>query len=335
MKRLVQLTLLLGLCLGLSGLAQAQQIVWRMGHVPAPDSSYLVTLETVPARFAKATHGRLKVELYSSLVPGPQQPAAMRDGRLDMIAGVNPWLSGEAPILNAGHLPGLIADVPEYKKVLDAYLAGEYAKVWDSKYNGKLIMSGVFERQVILSNKPLRRVEDFKGLKIRVHNAEAAQLMNAIGAKPTAVTFTEIAPALQRGVVDAVMTSCGTSYGMGFYNVAKYINIWKIGTAVGWSLVVNNDAWKKLPADMQKEIQEEARKIEEQHFAEYNSYSDHMIELQVQKGMTLIQPPQSEIDRMFAPKNVKAVYDAWYALNEKNGFDGRRVEQRVRQILGK
>ncbi len=196
-------------------------------------------------------------------------------------------------------------------------------------------MSGVFERQVILSNKPLRRLEDFKGIKIRVHNTEAAQLMNAIGAKPTAVTFTEIAPALQRGVVDAVMTSTGTSHGMGFYNVADYISVWKIGTGVGWSLVVNNDAWQRLPPELRRAVREEARKIEQQHFAEHEAYSDRMTQQQVDKGMTLIEAPQSEIDRVFAPQNVKAVYKAWYALNEKNGFDGRRVERRVRKILGK
>lgn len=328
---LLSLALVVGLCVP----AAAEQVTWKMGLVPATGSSYEKALKALPERIAKATQDRIKIELYPTLIPGPQQPAALRDGRLDVIAGVNPWLSGEAPILNIGHLPGLIPDVPEYKKLLDGYLAEEFARVWDKKYNGKLLASGVFEKQVILSNKPLRKVEDFRGLKVRVHNTEAAQLMGALGAKPTPIAFPEIATSLQRGIVDVVMTSVGTSYGFGFYTVAKYVNIWKIGTSVGWSLVVNNDTWRKLPPDLQKAVAEEMKRVENDHFADHEPYSASMLQKHVEKGMTVVEAPQSEIDKVFSPANVKAVYDAWYELNEKNGMDGKRIEARVREILAR
>jgi TRAP-type C4-dicarboxylate transport system substrate-binding protein len=114
--------------------ARAQQVTWSTGFVNAVGSSYVDTLKTVPARIDAATKGRLKIELYDTLVAGPEQPAAVRDGRLDASFAVSPWLSAEAPYVNFGHLPGLLTDVAQYQKMLDPLLREEMAKVWKSKY---------------------------------------------------------------------------------------------------------------------------------------------------------------------------------------------------------
>ena len=320
---------------GLGAAPAAAETVWTLGYVPATGSSYLKTIEGMPERIAAATGGELKLELTSSLVKGSQQPAGLRDGRLDAIAGVNPWLSGEAPILNVGHLPGLIADAAEYRKVLNAGLGDDIAKVWLDKYNGVMLAHGVFERQVILSNKPILTAADFKGMKIRVHNTEAAQLIAKLGAKPTPVDFGEIAPALQRGVVDAVMTSTGTSFGFGFYSVADYIHYWGIGTGVGWSLVVNKDAWAKLDDALKPKVAAAFKAIEDEHYAEHEAYSDRMTQAQIDKGMTLIAVGADERAEAFSEENVKAVYEAWYKLAEDRGYDGRAVEAKARRLLGK
>src|ERR1044072_1307587 len=61
--------------------ATAQQITWTAGFVNAIGSSYVETIKTVPARIDVATKGRLKLELYDTLVAGPAQPAAGRGRR--------------------------------------------------------------------------------------------------------------------------------------------------------------------------------------------------------------------------------------------------------------
>lgn len=319
---------------GLSFPALAQDHVWKMGYVPATGSSYLKDIETIPDRISKATGGAVEIELHPTLVKGSAQPGGLRDGRLEIIAGVNPWLSGEAPILNVGHLPGLIKDSQEYRRVLDAGLEEDIAKVWLEKYNGVMLSHGVFERQVILSNKAILKAEDFEGLKVRVHNTEAAQLMNALGAKPTPVSFGEIVPALERGVVDAVMTSTGTSHGFGFYSAADFIHYWGIGTGVGWSIVVNKDAWAKLSPELQSKVSAEFQAIEDDHYAQDSAYSDLMTQMQVDKGMTLIVPGADERAIVFGADNVKAVYDAWYGLCDDRGFDCKSVVEKAKSLLG-
>jgi TRAP-type C4-dicarboxylate transport system substrate-binding protein len=319
----------------LSAGAAAQQVKWNIGWVNANGSSYAETIKTVPARIEAATKGRLKIELYDTLVAGAEQPAAVRDGRLDGSFAVSPWLSAEAPLVNFGHLPGLLTDVGAYQKMLDPLLRGEMSKVWATKYNAVQLATGVFEDQCIISKVPLQTVADFNGKKVRVHNTEAAALMRAIGAVPTPVPFGEITPALQRGIVDIVMTSVGTANGFGFATVAKHLSIWRIGTVVPWSFVVNQAVWSRLPADLKPVVEAEFRKIEEEHFARHSAFSKESIDRLVKAGMTLYVATPEESARMFAPANVNSVYEGWYALNEKSGTDGRALVKKITELKGK
>ena len=315
-----------------AGGAAAQQTKWNVGFVNAVGSSYVATIKVVPQRVAAATNGRLTIELFDTLVAGPQQPAAVREGRLDASFAVSPWLSAEAPYINFGHLPGLLTDVGTYQKMLDPLLREEMAKIWVSKYNAVQLATGVFEDQCIISRVPLRTAGDFGGKKVRVHNTEAATLMGKLGAAPTPVPFGEIVPALQRGIVDMVMTSVGTANGFGFHTVAKDVSIWRIGTVVPWSFVVNREVWSKLPDDVKRQVQAEFRKIEDEHFARHAAFSKENLDLMVKNGMTVYEAPPAELAKVFAPQNVDAVFDAWYALNQKTGTDGRALVQRIEAL---
>jgi TRAP-type C4-dicarboxylate transport system substrate-binding protein len=311
------------------------QTKWTIGWTNAVGSSYAETVKDVPARIEAATKGRLKIELYDTLVAGAEQPAAVRDGRLDGSFAVNPWLSAEAPLINFGALPGLLTDIDVYQKMLDPLLREEVARVWVTKYNARQLATGVFEEQCVISKVPLHTVTDFAGKKIRVHNTEAAALMTKIGAQPTPIPFGEITTSLQRGIVDAVMTSVGTANGFGFPSVAKQLSIWKIGTVVTWSFVVNQSAWDKLPADLKPVVEAEFRRIEKEHFARSASFSRESIDRLVKAGMTLYVAPPDELAKMFSPANVNSVYENWYSLNEKAGTDGRALVKKINELKAK
>ena len=212
------------------------------------------------------------------------------------------------------------------------YLREATAKIWLAKYNGVQVMTGLFEEQCLISKVPIHKVEDFAGKKVRVHNTEAGELMKKLGAAPTPIPFGEIVPALQRGIVDIVMTSVGTANGFGFYTVAKYVSIWKIGTIVPWSYIVNKDVWAKLPADLKTATQAELRKIEDAHFADTAAFDRKCIEGFTQHGMQVYEAPPDQLAKVFDQKNVAAVYDNWYKLNERAGTDGRALVTKIKAL---
>jgi TRAP-type C4-dicarboxylate transport system substrate-binding protein len=105
----------------------------------------------------------------------------------------------------------------------------------------------------IMSRKPIRTVEDFRGLKIRALGDQAT-LFKMFGATPVACTAPEIYTALERGLVDAV-AGCGEWW---FAN-------WKIFDALkdggyfidgidmnpaGGPVLINKDSYDALPPDI-------------------------------------------------------------------------------------
>jgi TRAP-type C4-dicarboxylate transport system substrate-binding protein len=216
--------------------------------------------------------------------------------------------------------------------MLDPLLREEIAKVWKSKYKAQLLISGVFEEQCLVSRTPIRSVSDLAGKKIRITNTSAAALMSKVGAAPTPIPFGEIVPALQRGIVDIVMTSIGTANGFGFHTVVKNVSIWKIGTVELWSFIVNEDVWAKLPADLKPIVQAELRKIEDEHYARYAAFNQENIENFVKNGMTVYVAPPAEQAKLFAKENVDAIYESWYGLNDRAGTDGRGLVKKIEAL---
>src|SRR5690606_27811468 len=121
-----------------------------------------------------------------------------------------------------GHLPGLIDTPYEYARVINAFHDDNIAAVWTEKYNSNVLANGMFDRQVIVATKPIKTVEDFKGLKLRINHYEGGQIISNLGALPTSVPLSETVVALQRGVVDGIMTSVGTTHGLRLFEVADY-----------------------------------------------------------------------------------------------------------------
>ncbi|MEO1018009.1 MAG: TRAP transporter substrate-binding protein DctP [Pseudomonadota bacterium] len=319
----------------MAGAATAQEVTWKMGFIGAVDSTYLITTQSLPDRLDEATDGRLKVELYDTLYPGRAQVPALRDGKLDVIGGPNNYLSGETPIFGLGHLPGLIDTPHEYARVLNDFHGANIEKEWDEKYNAKVLAHGMFDRQVIVCTQPIRSVTDFEGLKIRINHYEGGQIISRVGAKPTSVPLGETVVAMERGVVDCIMTSVGTTHGLGFYNVADYIHEWRIGPSVTWSFVVNNESWEALPDDLKEIVAREFEEIETEMFAHYDAHSIRMIDAQVAEGMERITATDEDVAELFSDELIDGVYEEWYGRAEEAGYDGPALVERAQTVLAK
>lgn len=318
----------------LPGVAAAQDFTLRMGHFIPPSSSYLTAIESVPDRIKKATGGRVEIQLFSNLVPGPNLPDAVRDGRLDIVAPLHPWVSGTAPTLALAELPGLFEGAEDYKVALDQFLNDEYVDVWRNQFNAVVLASGMFDRPVILSQKPLRTADDFKGIRIRVPSVVMSQLMESLGAQPVQLPFGEIAPAMERGVVDAVLTDAGTSRGMGFFDVAKYVNLWDIAV-FSWPILINANTWASLPEDVQGQLRAEFQAIQADHFANYNAHNAQVIKDLEAKGMTVVTPSEEGLKQVFSPENLEPLYQRYLKLSADRGRPADDLLKAARAVSAK
>ena len=312
-----------------------EKTVWHVGYLSVPKSGYQAMVDALPERIGKLTGGRVEIQTSATIVGPLQHLGAVRDGRIEAAAVPIPFYSGEAPVLNIGGLPGLFQSFEEYTKATDAVLFEAFDKIYREKYSAVHLAHGNCPGQVIFSKQPIRALSDFKGLKVRAHNLETSQLMAKFGAKPIAMPFGEFFPAIQRGVVDAGMTGTMPGYGIGLYQVTKYINDWRIGYTVAWSVVVNKTAWDSLPADLRPKLAAEFKKIQGEYTTAINEETRKGLELNREKGMEIITPSSAELAKSRDPKLLKEVWDGWIELNKKQGLDGQAVLEATQKVLSK
>ena len=122
----------------------------------------------------------------------------------------------------------------------------------------------VYEGTSYASTKPIRKPEDIAGLKIRVLASPVERAIpGAWGGTGVPMNFTEVVPAMQRGVVDACRSSIVAMTGLKFQTVAKFTTVsggGYIPTATWYS-----KAWlNKLPADIRKMAMEIPGELEEE-----------------------------------------------------------------------
>jgi TRAP-type C4-dicarboxylate transport system substrate-binding protein len=314
---------------------KAQELDLTMVMIPGPGSTYSQAVLSVPELIKKATHGRVKITINNSLVKGTQLAPSVRDGRAQMSAVLHPYLSSGDPRMGLPHLPGLIESIEEYKFVWDAFYGKLLADIWLEKWNSVVLAEGAFCTQNLWSKTPIQTIEDFKGKKIRVNNTESAQLLNALGAKPTPIAWGEIPSALERGLIDGIMSASCAGYQHGFGRVTKYLQNWKTGPIVGWAILANKDVWAKVPADLQKMIKEEMLALQEESFHSYYEYQNSMQKKIEADGAQFWVAPDSKLKELFVPQYTDAVYKTWYERADKLGIDGKALVEQTRRVLGK
>jgi TRAP-type C4-dicarboxylate transport system substrate-binding protein len=196
------------------------------------------------------------------------------------------YVAGELPMVEMLEIPGLF---PDQETMQRAFLAWKphLARLIDEKVNGVLLATAFQTDQFLFSKKPVRKIDDLKSLKTRVHSVAIAQLTAGLGGDPLTVAFAEVYTALERGTLEAAFTAAGPGFNQKWYEVTKYL-VGPVAQVVQLPLVINKTVWKRLPADLQQILQEEAdRLIDQRAFQLRATWHTEGVEGNVSKGMEL------------------------------------------------
>jgi len=119
-----------------------------------------------------------------------------------------------------------------------------------AKYNAFPVGVSWWGVESIVSKKPINKMEDFKGVKVRSPQGMTAEILTKLGASIVVLPGGEVYSALDKGVVDAAdWATISMNQRMGFQEVAKFPT--KLFHSMpAQEFTVNMDAWKKLPDDI-------------------------------------------------------------------------------------
>ncbi len=317
MKKKVGLLLALGLILGASLSLAANPVVIKF--------SFVTTLNTPKGKAAQAfkkyveekSGGTMKVELYPSsqlYKDNAEGLNALIFNNIQLLVPSATKLKGYNPAFQFVDLPYLFKDTDHFKRFTQSEAA---KKLLMSLDKAGLVGLGFWPNGFVhfTANKPLRRPEDFKGLKFRTQTSGVlADMMKALGATAVPMAFSEVYQALQQGVVDGQENTLSNIYTQRYYEVQKYLSLTG-HHRLDYVVITNKIFLNSLTPEQKKIFLDGIAHANEVAFAEAVKLNQDALD-KLRKLMTVIELTPE--DRAAMEAAMKPVYDKW---GPKIGWD--------------
>ena len=234
--------------------AQAAEVEYKWAVDVPPDHPISTRSVEAFARIKAATKGRVDIKTFpaSQLGSDPAMLSQLRTGALEMLAFPGAFLNSVVPVASIENVAYAFPNRDTVFRAMD----GDLGKVIRDEISSReiVVFDKIWEngfREITTSTKPIRTVNDLAGLKIRVSPGKIRiDTFQSLGASPTPISLSELYTSLQTHVVDAQENPLVLIEQQKFYEVQKYVSlsnhIWS-----GYWLLMNPDAWKRLPPDIQ------------------------------------------------------------------------------------
>lgn len=242
----------------------AEKFTWKMASSWPKGTILQWTADDFAKNVEKMSGGRLVIKSYAAgvLMGALEVNDGVRMGTIDVAHCSPAYQIGKLP---ASPLFGYIPFGMDVLPYLTWFYQGDGHKLYKELYAsydlGYAAPCGLLPSENLAwSNKPIRSMEDFKGLKFRT-SGYWGEILSAAGASVVMLPAGEIYEALQRNVLDAGEFSIPSmDKDLGFHEIAKYLLVPGIHQPSTFlDITVNKKSWKKLPEDL-KEIVRTAAK---------------------------------------------------------------------------
>jgi TRAP-type transport system periplasmic protein len=193
------------------------------------------------------------------------------------------------------------------------------------QFGVKLLGIWPFGPQVFFCRKPITKLTDIKGLKVRVYDQNLAKFIESLGGTPVPIAFAETQQSLSLGVVDCAITGPSSANSAGWPEVSTHYL--PIGVQIALNgYAVNLSTWNKLKPDQQKKLQAAF----DAHVADIWKYSEELFidasncnvgkdPCTTGKKFNLVNVPVTAADLDIIRKSVQTVsYPVWAEVCDKS-----------------
>lgn len=266
MQRSILTALALALCLCAAAWAGTpydglEPLVIRYGNGAALGAAGDVWGEEFCGIVKTITGGKIEVDYFnnSQLGNDSEMQTQLLAGDLDVVSCQTGQTTTFVPEVAVYDLPLVFARY-NAAQIDYALTKSEFAVVMNEFYGRKnMICLGVLQGatfRVMTSNKEIKTIDDFAGIKIRTMTSpNHLAFWKTLGANPTPLSFPELYMSLQQGVVDAQENANDTNYSSNFQEVQKYlVNTHHLLYAN--QFLVNKNWFEHLPKPYQAAIRE-------------------------------------------------------------------------------
>ncbi|KNZ68333.1 extracellular solute-binding protein [Thermincola ferriacetica] len=258
----------------------------------------------------KRTNGKVQVELFpgGTLLTDKNMYDGVRDGVADIGLSCPTYEPGRFGLIGISDLP---SGFPNSKVSSQVFydLVREFPP--DALKDYKIIAAFATEPAHLMTKKPVKSLDDLKGMQIRISGA-LTPVLRDLGATPVGMGMAEVPEALQTGIIDGLVSSREVLKDLKLAESLKYTTDYPL-TVTSFIAVMNKDVWESLPPDVQKVIDELGPEMarwtgeyHDNHVQEALKWSAREYGLQV---VTLSEEEKAKWDAKLKPLQDKLVKD--------------------------
>lgn len=233
--------------------AMAGPIKLSYANFPPAPTFPCVQMERWKKEVEKRTGGKVAIDTYpgGTLLGAKNMIDGVIQGQADIGCLCMAYQPGRFVITNATSLPLSIPDA----RVASLVLWDLYKKYQPAAFSKvKVLTMFTCAPANIMSKKPVRTLDDIKGMDLRASGG-AAQILKAWGANQVGMPMSATPEALQKGVVQGLFSSLEVMKDFKFAEFCRYATL--TNTVIyPFGVVMNMDSWNKLPKDVQKVMED-------------------------------------------------------------------------------
>lgn len=259
------------------------------------------TMGTFTEDVARLSKGNIEINLFpvNAIVPQKELMDAVSKGAIDMA------LYPEGAWFNVVPVSVIGAGIPFTIKSLDD--AREFMFKWGfldilrEGYSKKNIYTIPFEPYPVglMTKRPIRKVEDIKGMKLRAYGT-MADMLGKLGASTTQIPGGELYTALSTGVVEgAHWGDAGPMYEMKFHEVLKYYMKPEPIQGAWNCIMINMDLWKRMTPEQKATLEKVIESSGDAAFKTSRELTKKALEEMQQKwGVEVVTLPEGEVAKL-------------------------------------
>jgi len=281
-----------------------------------------------------ATDGQVTVTSYpgETLAKADEIYDAVVNGIADVGASCFAYTRGRFPLIEVFELPGIIyrTSAASSMTAWEGIQQLNPAEVQDTR----LLMVISTGPGVLATKKPVRTLDDLKGMQIRATGL-SAKTLELLGAIPVAMPQSDAYEALQRAVVGGNLTPSETLEGWRHAEVTEYVTMAPFLYNTLFFFTINHKVWDSIPAHLQDAIQEATDK----YFAEtaiglWDMQNDSGLNYAVNdQGLELIYLDQAEQDKWMGL--ITPMHDDYVNNMAAKGLDGAGALALAKELAAK
>src|SRR6202790_3242488 len=286
--------------------------IFKASDVQPPGYPTVAATENLGKKLEAATDGRLSVQMFPSMQLGGEKET-IEQTQIGAIQMLRVSVGAMGPIvddINVVNMPFLFKNTAQAQRMMDGPIGQELLDKVTASPNAGLVAlcwmdSGA--RSLYNTKKPIKTIEDLKGLKFRViGNPIFVDMMNALGGNGVAMGYDQVFSALQTAVIDGAENNPPSYVFSNHYTAAKYYSLTE-HLIIPEVLVFSKRAWTSLSNDDQTLIRKFAREAQLEERELWKNYEQQAMEKAKAAGCEIVEIA----DKAPFQSAVKPVWDKY------------------------